>query len=421
MVDTLPVSIFRIELVVLLLLALLGVIVFLILKLQAKDRQFKAEQARFQSSINSINVGFMVTDSAPEILNVNTAAKQILFGSHVPGVPSILRESPSNFNFTIQEIDRRLNGAFSLQDSLRQCLTDKTTITRDFAFDNLYLHLFMTPIVVLEGRSGLELEIIGTVVLIEDVTQETILERSKEEFFSIASHELRTPLTAIRGNIAMIKDLFRGQIREPVMKEMIEDIYASSIRLINIVNDFLDASRLEQGRIQYKRASFNVAELTREAVRELTPLASQKGIFLESDNPGNLPQVLADRERVKQVIINLIGNALKFTAKGGIRVSFSLEAGMVKVSVADTGLGIPPENQRLLFHKFQQAGNNILTRDVGGTGLGLYISKLMVEALGGKIFLERSEPGLGSVFSFTLPPAGPIRTTDPQIRFRPQS
>lgn len=386
---------------------------------QVCKRRLVAEQARFQASINSINVGFMITDTNGEVAMINTAAKQIIFNPNATSSPAIFRNSPAAyFRYSIDEIQQRLGSVYDIKSKLQKVLIEKTTISdQNVAFGELFLHIFITPIVILERKGDLGLDYIGAVVLIEDITQRLMLERSKDEFFSIASHELRTPLTAIRGNTALIQQYFAGQIKDPSLKEMIEDIHQSSTRLIDIVNEFLNVSRIEQSRIQYHKASLGILGLAKEVTEELMPLATQKGLYLRIEEGISPPIVYADKDRVKEVLVNLIGNALKFTTQGGIAIRFISEGHFVKCSVIDTGKGMAPPNQKLLFRKFQQAGSNILTRDMNGTGLGLYISKLMIEAMGGKIWLEASQEGRGSIFSFTLP----VMDSTPQSQPLPTS
>jgi signal transduction histidine kinase len=241
---------------------------------------------------------------------------------------------------------------------------------------------------------------------VEDITEKKIMERSKDEFFSIASHELRTPLTAIKGNTSMIMSYFPELLKDKDVKEMLSDIHTSSIRLIDIVNDFLDVSRIEQGKIVFKNEAFSIEKIIESVIYEMGPVLKEKKIYLKFDQmtAQTLPQVWSDADRTKQIIYNLIGNAAKFTEEGGVTVSAHSEAGFLKVAVTDTGRGIPLDKQELLFRKFQQAGNSLLTRDTAkGTGLGLYISKMLVERMGGHISLEKSEEGKGTTFGFTLP------------------
>ncbi len=248
---------------------------------------------------------------------------------------------------------------------------------------------------------------LGTVILLEDLTERIVMERSRDEFFSIASHELRTPLTAIRGNTKMMQDYYPEQFKDPQLKEMLSDIHDSSIRLIEIVNDFLDTSRLEQGKIQFRPTVFNPVNLVEQVLKEYRAGGISPGLYLKFSAPKADPQsVMADFDRLKQVIINLIGNGLKYTDKGGITVSIENVPGFVEIAVTDTGHGIPEDSQHLLFRKFQQTSNNILTRDsTRSTGLGLYISKLIMTSMEGHIRLDRSQIDKGSTFVISIPVA----------------
>ena len=185
---------------------------------------------------------------------------------------------------------------------------------------------------------------------------------------------------------------------------MVGDIHDSSVHLIQIVNDFLSVSRLEQGRIKFDMAKIDLVREIFKVVEGLKNEAAAKSIYLKFDN-NNPVWVMADKVKLKEVLINLIGNSIKFTEKGGVSINIEINNDFqkVKVAVSDTGIGIAEEQRSLLFRKFQQAGQNTITRDATrGTGLGLYISKLLVEGMGGEIRLENSEAGKGSTFSFTL-------------------
>lgn len=230
------------------------------------------------------------------------------------------------------------------------------------------------------------------------------LDKLKDEFFSLASHELRTPLTAIRGNAALLLSHYGAKFTDPAFAEMVNDMHEGSTRLIQIVNDFLDMSRLEQGKIDFKKQNFQLSDVVIQVMNELKTIGDGKGIELMTNIPIATLRVFADPDRVKQVIYNLVGNAIKFTQKGSVTVGIQQEdKSTVRVFVTDTGSGIPVDKQSLLFQKFQQAGN-ILTPEVSqGSGLGLYICKLLIQGMGGIIGLEKSEVGRGSTFSFTLP------------------
>ena len=359
-----------------------------IIKKTVEERtlQVRQEQAKLTASIQSLPVGFMIIDRDEYILAINAVAKKIL---------DLKNEDP-----TSRQICEKFTPVLDLRKMQEKSLADKKALElKDIALGKKVLRILLSPISLSAE------EIIGSVILFEDVTEAKILERSKDEFFSIASHELRTPLTAIRGNTALIQQYFSDILKDSTLKDMILDIHDSSIRLIQIVNDFLNVSRLEQGRIEFVNEEFDIRELVLEVFKELEFTAHEKNLFLKFDSEQrNAVKVYADRDRTKEVLINLIGNSLKFTDQGGVTVSILPNPNFLKIAIIDSGRGIPVKNQSLLFHKFQQASEQILTRDfTRGTGLGLYISKLLIEGMEGKIWLENTEEGKGSTFSFTLP------------------
>lgn len=230
------------------------------------------------------------------------------------------------------------------------------------------------------------------------------LDKLKDEFFALASHELRTPLTAIRGNAQLIQDHYASKVNDKQFDEMIKDMHDGSIRLIQLVNDFLDMSRLEQGKIDFKKQNFSLSEVLIKVMTELKTLGVSKGLKFMTNIWVENPRVFADPDRVKQVIYNLVGNAIKFTKQGSVVIGVEQEdQNTIKILVTDTGLGIPVDKQLLLFQKFQQVGNVLTPEASQGSGLGLHICKLLVTGMGGAITLEKSEVGKGSTFSFTLP------------------
>jgi len=354
---------------------------------EERTRELQEEKAKLLASIESLPKGFVLVDSQGKVLLTNKLLGQIL-GKTV------------NEDYSLESLERIFGTSFDIKGNFKNILLQKqkSAYVGALSWGSKFLEIFMVPVVTNPG-------IVGVIVLIGDVTEAKVLERSKDEFFSIASHELRTPLTAIRGNTALIKDYFVKKVKDPEFINIIDDIHASSVRLISIVNDFLNLSRLEQGRIEFKKGKVDVTSAIKSVFEELGPSALEKKLKLTIDTPKTkLPEVSADSEKVKEILINLIGNGINYTEKGSVSVSLQIQGNFLKVSVADTGRGIPPENQSLLFRKFQQAGASLYTRDTTkGTGLGLYISKLMVEGMGGTIGLDVSKTGKGSVFFFTLP------------------
>ncbi|MDB5185791.1 MAG: hypothetical protein JWL85_314, partial [Candidatus Saccharibacteria bacterium] len=349
--------------------------------------QAHEERTRLQASIESLNVGFIMTDTHSHVVMSNHVVSQIL-------------GNPGQEGWGISAVEKCFDDALDLLQICQNVIQGKHHhAEREVTAGSKIIRIFVAPIAASKERA------IGAIILIQDITEEKVLARSKDEFFSIASHELRTPLTAIRGNTSMIQQYYPEHMKDPALAEMVGDIHDSSIRLIQIVNDFLDLSRLEQGRMVYQNSAFNVDKVIEGVLYEMNAVVKKKHLYLKADQYtlDQLPEIWADKDRTKQIVYNLIGNALKFTEEGGVTVSAERTDGHVKITISDTGPGISKEDQKLLFHKFQQAAHSILTRDATGTGLGLYISKVMTEDMGGKLRLESSEVGKGTAFSFTLP------------------
>lgn len=360
------------------------------------------QQARLKASINSLQIGFIMTDPKNNIIMLNGAARTLIA---TKPAKTHGKAPAAEAAKTLAAIDARLGKKIGLTGLVHQALETGRPVERPEAdFEGVILHIFVAPILEEVPDGGVEN--LGAVILLEDVTAVKQLERSKDEFFSIASHELRTPLTAVRGNAAMLKQMYSQQVKDQPFNEMVDDIHGASVRLIGIVNDFLDASRLEQDKITFENQVFPLPEVLNEVVTELGAITKEKGIEIKIDGDlSALPPIYADRNRTKQIVYNLVGNAMKFTEKGGITIGARVEGEMLKTRITDTGPGIPPDKQHFLFQKFRQVGGSgPLTRDASrGTGLGLYISKLLSEQMGGAIRLENSQPGVGTTFSFTLP------------------
>ena len=224
------------------------------------------------------------------------------------------------------------------------------------------------------------------------------LDRMKSEFIANVSHELRTPLHSIRG---FTKLMLQDKVPEPeVQKEFLTIVDNQSKNLEKLINNLLDVSRLESGRFKIQKYRLFIKDLISETVESFYTIASEKGITINADIPEALPEVEADGERVRQVLNNLLSNAIKFS-NGGSCVTVAGEAkdGELMVRVTDQGAGMSEEVMQHLFERFYRAKDTAM---VGGTGLGLYISKQIIEAHGGRIWVE-SKVGKGSAFSFTLP------------------
>lgn len=229
--------------------------------------------------------------------------------------------------------------------------------------------------------------------------------KAKSEFLATMSHEIRTPMNGVLGMVQMLQ----GTVLESDQRNYLETIAGCGETLLTLINDLLDLAKIEAGKLELEQIAFDPQRLVESVALVLRPRAIEKGIGLTSELATNLPARLqGDPTRLRQVLFNLIGNAVKFTTRGEVRVrvTFSDADGSVEFSVQDSGIGISAAQQAQLFQPFAQA-NRSITRRFGGTGLGLSISKRLVEAMGGEIGLE-SSPGKGSRFYFRLRlPAAP--------------
>lgn len=348
------------------------------------------EKARLTASIHSLGLGFVMTNTTGEVLLFNHAVNDILIKSETPWTLPLLQE--------------RVGDGANLWDLVNQSVNQVKELQVDeVATGDKFVRINVTPIKMVEGDG----RVIGTVILLTDITEAKLLQRARDEFFAVASHELRTPLTAIKGNVSMLQHYYPQFQDNQDVKRMLEDIYTSSARLIDMVNENLDVSRLELKRVEIKKERIDILGITRTVMEELAASAQEKGLTwdLQVESQGEI-WALGDKERAEQVLVNLLGNSIKYTDAGGVYVRVVEEDGSVKVKVYDTGAGIGMDEQAYLFQKFKRLGDRVYERDVSkGTGMGLYISRLLAEAMGGKVYLEKSNPGIGSGFVFTLPAA----------------
>lgn len=226
------------------------------------------------------------------------------------------------------------------------------------------------------------------------------LDQMKSEFLSIASHQLRAPITAVRGYAANVAEGEYGPVPDH-LKEPLGTIQESARLMAQSIEDYLNISRIEQGRMKYEKSNFDIADIAKKVVLELAPVAAKKKLALTVEAPEDL-NVNADIGKIKQVFTNLVDNSIKYTEQGSVTVKVTKEGANARVTVLDTGVGIPAEEIGGLFEKFKRArgANKVNTT---GTGLGLYVAKQLVEGNDGKIWIESDGAGKGSRFIFELP------------------
>ena len=342
-------------------------------KLQESTRDLKEEHNRLLSSINNLSFGFIMLDKEKNIILINRIIKT---------------------NIKLQE------NIHLLQNIDEVLKTGKSLSVENIEINNNLSNIFISPVIKTQNNIP---QTIGAVILIEDKTGDKLIEQSKKQFNTIASHELRTPLTAIKGYLSLIKELHYANIKDEKLKKIINDLDTSTTRLINIIKDFLDTSKLEQGKISFHTEESDLVSIINASIKETESIATEKKLFIKLEGSPKNAKVFADVERIKQITINLISNAIKYTNQGGVTLNIQKTPdNQYKVTIKDTGKGIPPEKIKLLFSKFQQNDPN-KPEHVVSTGLGLYISKLLIEKMNGKIQLDYTEKGKGSIFSFSLP------------------
>jgi two-component system phosphate regulon sensor histidine kinase PhoR len=237
------------------------------------------------------------------------------------------------------------------------------------------------------------------VVVLHDITDLRQADQMRRDFVANVSHELRTPLTAIKG---YAETLLGGGLTDPARAaEFVEVIARHTERLGALIEDLLDLAAVEQGEARVELASVPLGDVVSQAEAVVRAAAAEKGLAVQVELPDALPQVRADRDRLAQVLINLLDNAVKFTPPGGrVGVAAGSSNGLVTIAVSDTGVGIPPGDLPRIFERFYRVDRSRDRRE-GGTGLGLAIAKHLTQAMGGQIEVE-SRPGSGSTFRVTL-------------------
>ena len=226
------------------------------------------------------------------------------------------------------------------------------------------------------------------------------LDRIKSEFLANMSHELRTPLNGIIGFSELMYDGKLGTLSAD-QKEYIGDVLNSGKHLLSLINDVLDLSKVEAGRMEVLNSTFAIEHVITEVVQNIAPIMSVKELKLIREIPIDLPETTTDRRKLFQILLNLASNAVKFTDRGEIRIRCEVLRGTMRVSVADTGIGIKPADLEILFKPFSQADSSLRKRHEG-TGLGLYLSQRLASLLRGELAVK-SEYGKGSTFTVMLP------------------
>jgi NtrC-family two-component system sensor histidine kinase KinB len=349
--------------------------------------QVLAEKRRGEAIIRSINDGLIVVDADFRIIAINPMAAQIL--------DITLAEARGQHCFDVLKSPKLYAHMKSVAETGRPPQLDprESTFAVEHGDKTEYYQFSITPVRTEQDQ------MLGVVLLLQDVTKLAELDRLKSEFVMTASHELRTPLTSIAMSIGLLMEGAASKLTNDE-QELLQAAQEDAQRLRNLVKNLLDLSKIEAGRMDMEFESVEVSLLADRAMSTMVAQISEKGIELSQQIPAKLPAVKVDPNKITWVLTNLIANALRYTDQGGhITVWAEKMNGFVGVSVADDGVGIPLEHQSKIFDKFVQVKSN---QTVGGSGLGLAICKEIIKAHGGAIWVE-SAPGEGSTFTFTIP------------------
>lgn len=379
----------------------------------------QTEQRKLNSMVESMTEGVVMVDNDFRIVVVNPAAKKAV------GIP------PEQKEVTIFDFIDHLGGKFDIRGQLEESVKlHKVHMTDDVLIGDRYFQLFVAPVIAAGGITSDE--VLGGAVIFRDITHDKELDRIREDFTSMMVHELRSPLNGIY----MMTQLMQKQKRKidiKQLKERTDLIRTSTENMLTLVNDLLDAAKLEAGKFEIHRAPASLASLIKDRVAFYAPSAAAAGLALRAELDSKLPtEIQIDANRITQVLNNLISNGLKFTGRGGsvIIQAFlhssgvaleseaeaagihwlvkdphtrpAVRADAVIVAVTDTGQGIAREHLPQLFNKFTQFQSQAEKKEKKGTGLGLVIAKGIVEAHHGSLYVV-SELGVGTTFYFTLP------------------
>ncbi len=365
-------------------------------QLGAMLKQQQVEAAKSQAILEGVADGVMVTDADGKVILFNAAAERVL---------GVSREE------VLGRTTREMLGLYGAEgrawlDAIEEWAANPADhVPGDFTAERVQIgdrivSVHISPVVM--GS-----EYLGTVSVFRDITAEVEAERAKSEFVSTVSHELRTPMTSIKGYTDLLLMGAVGELTEQ-QRHFVTIIRNNADRLTALVNDLLDISRIESGRVELNLKPVSIREVVDQATNSLQPRASSRNLALKVDVAPDLPAVWGDSDRIVQILVNLIGNAIQYTPPGGeISVSARVRGEKMEVSVSDTGIGISKEDQEKIFDRFFRA-DDPLVQETPGTGLGLPITASLVEMHGGEIWVE-SELGEGSTFTFTLPLAEAVQ------------
>lgn len=366
------------------------------------EQQLTEEKVKDEAILGNIADGVVVVDKNGKVILINKAAEIMLGRKN-------REDNDKSIGKLWSEILRREDEKGNLippeKGGIQAALSRDATTTTHIISSYYYVRKDGTRFPVDRTISSIILrgEIIGAVDVFRDITELKKLEQAKDDFLNIATHDLRTPMAEIRVNTEMILGGDYGEIPSK-FKVPLQDIDQSNLNLIKMVDDFLTVARMEKSKIIITPHPTDIVPILNSITEQIKPLVEKKGLKFDCEIPERLPQVMADPNKIPEVVNNLLDNAIKYTDKGSISLRVSVKEDLVVVAVTDTGKGIDEPQKKDLFKKYAQVGaeKRVAYGKGTGLGLGLYISRLIIESCKGKIWLE-SQLGKGSTFYFSLP------------------
>lgn len=355
--------------------------------------KIEKDAAKEEAMLSSIGDGVVATDKNGIIIFFNQAARDMLFwedsmkGKKLGEISLLADEKGTHVVLEKHPLHLSLT-------------TKKKIITSDYHFirkDKVDLAVYISSMPII-----LKNEVVGAIEVFRDITQEKEIDKIKSEFVFLASHQLRTPLSTINWYIEMMLSGDAGPINEN-QKKYLQEAYEGNHRMVEMVNDLLNVSRLDLGTLTVNLTPVNITELITEVEKEGANTIEEKKLNIEKKIPDNLPEIFSDIKMMRMLLQNLITNAIKYTPTNG-HITVGIENQNKKeytITVSDTGYGIPVAAQDKIFTKLYRA-ENVMEKEITGTGLGLYMVKSIVQQLGGKIWFESKE-NIGTKFFVTFP------------------
>lgn len=362
--------------------------------LNEEKEKIANDRNRLETILRSIGDGVFVTDNKGMIRLVNQAAEKMV---GVSGMEMKGKRYSEVFKFRDELHPEKKYPDFVGEAIKHGQVTSLLPYTVLLDKDGKEVPVLdsAAPIKTLDGQ------MLGCVVVFRDNTQERELEKSKDDFISVASHQLRTPLGSMRWNLEMIKAGDLGKVSKDIA-EVIDQIYEADVRMVDLVDDLLNVSRIDQNRVIDAPEEVDVAEMFEKIVAETKPIADVKGVKVSLAVDKKVKKIYIDQKRMREVMENIVSNGIKYNhKKGTVKISVSMEGECLRTVISDTGIGIPKADLGRLFGKFFRATNAVHS-ETEGSGLGLYVVKKFVESWGGKVAVKSTE-GVGSEFTIVIP------------------